>query len=436
MPTLSVVMIVKNEAECLDECLASISGIADEIVIGDTGSTDTTVAIAEWHRARVFSIPWNDDFAEARNAVLQQATGDWLLHLDADEVLDAGNARRIRELVDADGEGADAIGVTLANYSDDPRAWRWVPCHADHAHARGHAGFIAVELLRLFRNRPDFVYREPVHESITESVLAAGGAVRTEAVIIHHYGYAGCDANSDKAKRYLEIERRKVQERSDDPKAWLDFAEQLLAMGDTDEAEAACRAALELDRDNVSAATSLANILCNRGDLDEARGIFERFVERGGALPHMIMTLGAIACRQGRLEEGRRYLEVALEHAPDSVMTRLCYARTLDLSGNAFAARKELCTALETAPSLQETQNRIEAHRRRSEAESELAQNRPRQALAILVEALRLDSEDPLIHHALGETLHLLGREERAQQSFERARRLAPVYHVRSARAN
>lgn len=436
MPTLSVVMIVKNEAEFLGDCLTSVSTIADEIVIGDTGSTDTTVSIAEWHRARVFSIPWNDDFATARNAVLKQATGDWLLHLDADEVLDAEGARRIRELVNADGEGADAIAVTLANYCDDPRAWRWVPCHEDHPYARGHAGYIGVELLRLFRNRPDFVYREPVHENITESVIEAGAVIRTEPIIVHHYGYAGCDPKSAKAKRYLEIERRKVQERSDDPKAWHDFAEQLLAMGDADEAESACRAALALDRDNVAAATSLANMLCNRGALDEARAIFEGFVERGGALPHMVMTLGAIACRQGRLEEGRHYLEIALEHAPDSVMTRLCYARTLDLSGNAFAARKELQAALETAPSLQETRNRMEAHRRRSEAESELAQNRPRQALAILVEALRLDSEDPLIHHALGETLSLLGREERAQQSYERARRLAPVYHVRSGRSN
>jgi Flp pilus assembly protein TadD len=351
-------------------------------------------------------------------------------------VVDPLGANRIRQLVDADGEGADAIGVTLANYCDDPRAWRWTPSHGDDPFARGHSGYIAVELLRLFRNRMGFEYREPVHESITESVIERRGVMRSESILIHHYGYVGCSHDSEKARLYLEIERRKVSERSDDPKAWLDLAEQLLALGNMDEAERACRTALSLDADNVSAATSLANILCNRGELDEARALFEGFLERGRALPHMVMTLGAIACRQGRLVEAREHLESALEQAPDSVMARLCYARTLDLSGNAFAARKQLYAAHETAPGLQEIADRLEAHRRRGEGESQLAQNRPKEALAVLVEALRLDSEDPLIHPALGEVLEMLGRKERAQQSFDRAHRLAPVYHRRSPRSN
>ena len=169
MPTLSVVMIVKDETRCLAECLDSIRDIADEIVIGDTGSLDDTVAVAHRYAAKVHTVPWRDDFAAARNEVLQHATGDWLLHLDADEVLDPASAARIREIVDND--DADAIEVILANYSDDLRAWRWVPVDPASTMSRGHAGYVAVGLLRLFRNHRGFEYREAVHENITESVI-------------------------------------------------------------------------------------------------------------------------------------------------------------------------------------------------------------------------------------------------------------------------
>lgn len=430
MPTLSVVMIVKNEAACLGECLESLGGIADEIVVGDTGSTDDTPAIAEWYRARVLPIPWHDDFSEARNLVLAEATGDWVLHLDADEILDPESAGRIRALVDADGAGADAIEITLANYCNDPRAWRWTPCRPDAPFARGHAGYIAVGLLRLFRNRRGFEYREPVHENITESVHEKGGVVRAEPLLIHHYGYTSSEAGCPKALIYLNIERRKVSEHPQDPKAWHDLAEQLLALNRADEAERACRTALSLDPRNVPAATSLANLLCNRGDLDGARLLFEPFAREGTALPHMFMTLGAIACRQGRLEDARLHLEAALAVAPESIISRLCYARALDLLGDPFAARQQLQAAAGVAPGLSEVRERLQAHERRMDGERALRSQRAREALNMLVDALRLDPEDPLIHYALGQALSALGRAERAEQSFDRARRLAPVFHT------
>src|SRR5438034_11627278 len=84
-PLLSLTMIVKNEEENLGRCLASVSGIADELIVVDTGSTDRTVEIARQHGAQVYHFKWCDDFAAARNVSLQHATGRWCLHLDADE---------------------------------------------------------------------------------------------------------------------------------------------------------------------------------------------------------------------------------------------------------------------------------------------------------------------------------------------------------------
>jgi len=427
VPTLSVVMIVKDEADGLGECLDSVHAIADEIVVADTGSTDDTTAIARRYAANVFAIPWRDDFADARNQVLAAATGDWLLHLDADEVVDAAGARRIRELVDADGAGADAIELTLANYCNDPRAWRWVPAPPGDAAVRGYAGYIKVGLLRLFRNGRGFEYREPVHENIAESVRERGGVTRAEPIVFHHYGYSPDEPRTAAKKTlYLAIARRKTDRCPDDPKAWHDRAELEFAAGDAVAAEAACRRALELDPLDLNAATSLANLLLIRDDLDEARALFERLEAAGITPPHVATVLGAIACRQGRFDEAQRRLEAVVTAQPTAVMARYCLARTLDRLGDTAAAREQLEQAVAVAPALQESLDRLEAHRLRADGETQFQRGAVKEALETLVNALHLDPEDPFIQNDLGVVLTAAGQRDRARQCFERALRLAP----------
>ena len=82
---LSLALIAKNEARCLARCLQSVRAIADEVIVTDTGSTDATVKIAGEFGAKVSHFAWISDFAAARNFALAQATGDWILVLDADE---------------------------------------------------------------------------------------------------------------------------------------------------------------------------------------------------------------------------------------------------------------------------------------------------------------------------------------------------------------
>ncbi len=86
-PKLSLAMIVKNEARCLARCLQSVRPIVDEIIVVDTGSNDGTAQISEEFGAKVFHFDWVDDFSAARNFSLEQAGGDWILVLDADEYL-------------------------------------------------------------------------------------------------------------------------------------------------------------------------------------------------------------------------------------------------------------------------------------------------------------------------------------------------------------
>jgi tetratricopeptide (TPR) repeat protein len=92
-------MIAKIEARCLARCLRSVRAIADEIIVTDTGSTDDTVKIASENGAKVSHFTWTNDFAAARNFALAQATGDWILVLDADEWASETLAKEIKKFI-------------------------------------------------------------------------------------------------------------------------------------------------------------------------------------------------------------------------------------------------------------------------------------------------------------------------------------------------
>lgn len=86
--TVSLCMIVKNEEKYLSRCLESVRNKVDEIIIIDTGSTDSTLEIAKQYTNKIYHFTWVNDFAAARNESLKYATSQYVLILDADEYLD------------------------------------------------------------------------------------------------------------------------------------------------------------------------------------------------------------------------------------------------------------------------------------------------------------------------------------------------------------
>lgn len=97
---LSACLIVKNEKDHIKDVLSSLAGV-DEIVVVDTGSQDNTIELAREMGALVFDdYAWNDDFASARNHALGKCTGDWVISIDADEVLEDGGVQKIRSIVE------------------------------------------------------------------------------------------------------------------------------------------------------------------------------------------------------------------------------------------------------------------------------------------------------------------------------------------------
>ncbi|WP_193726706.1 tetratricopeptide repeat-containing glycosyltransferase family 2 protein [Paenibacillus guangzhouensis] len=172
--TISLCMIVKNEAASLPACLESASRSVDEIIIVDTGSTDETVLIAEQFGAIVIQHAWHDDFADARNVALMHATGSWILFLDADERLDEDSHALLRNY--AQHHLPEGFFLHVWNHSSNNPA--------DDSIVRN-------PIIRMFRNRPEHRFSGRIHEQITTSITQHNpdAVFQMTEVIIHHYGY-------------------------------------------------------------------------------------------------------------------------------------------------------------------------------------------------------------------------------------------------------
>lgn len=145
---LTLCMIVKNEEATLSRTLDSVKGVVDEMVVVDTGSGDRTREIAREFGARVYDFEWCDDFAAARNECLKHAQGDWILVLDADEVL-------VPEIVPPIKQGIQSDRLLLINLIRQEIGASQSPYSL---------------VSRLFRNRPDIRFSRPYHAMVDDSV--------------------------------------------------------------------------------------------------------------------------------------------------------------------------------------------------------------------------------------------------------------------------
>ena len=195
-------MIVKDEEEMLPRSLAAARDAVDEIVVVDTGSSDATIEIARSFGAKVIEREWTGSFAAARNASFEAASGDWLLYLDADEVLAADAAPLLREL-------------TTHTWRE---AFYLVETH--HTGELGDGTAVTHNALRMFRNRPEYRFEGRLHEQIAQQPAGrAAGADRADSrVRVDHYGYLGVVRDSrEKSRRNIELLRRQLQESGDQP---------------------------------------------------------------------------------------------------------------------------------------------------------------------------------------------------------------------------
>ena len=180
--SLSVIIIAKNEARDIEDCLRSVD-FADEIIVVDSESTDETCAIAEKYTPHVHSVPWKG-FGPQKNHALDLATSDWILSLDCDERV----SKQLREQ------------LTTAMAQPDVAAYmvRFRSSYCGHFMRFGDWG--GERKLRIFRRDAGRFDDAPVHEKII-----IDGQVRTIGGTIDHYSVRSRADMQTKAAQYADL---------------------------------------------------------------------------------------------------------------------------------------------------------------------------------------------------------------------------------------
>ena len=331
MTSLSLCLIVRDEQEMLPRFLSAVAGLADEIVAVDTGSTDDTVALLEAAGARVERRPWTGDFAAARNASLDLATGDWALVLDPDELPGDGFADALRAVLASGQHGAAA--VTIRNL-------------LPHGHHRDSV------IVRAFRRDPSVRYVHRIHEDATASVLALlereDLALGSVAPLITHLGYLRERAeDKDKKTRDRELLEQVIVEEPDDLYVRFKLLELARFWGDEPmlaasakqtwaavEARPALRDAL---REAPWGGELLALIATGRfHDLDPRLDFLMTEGARVTTSPAFLLARAELLERAGRSEEARADFQRCLELA-DATIQRTTTRPLLGLARLALA---------------------------------------------------------------------------------------------------
>src|SRR3954469_15272586 len=304
--TLSLCMIVKDEEEMLPRTLEAIKPAVDEIVVVDTGSTDRTVEIAESFGAKVLHHEWTGDFAAARNVSIDAASGDWIVWLDADEVLVPEDAPKLRELT---GQiWREAFYLVETNFTGDVEDGTAVTHNA----------------LRVFRNRPEYRFEGRLHEQFAHNLPGyLGERVAHTQVRVEHYGYLGVVRDKkDKAKRNLELLERQSAEGLDTAYHKFNLGSEYLALGDWQKAaDFLVRSWSEMEDDprrhNYPYMPSLASrvviALREAGRLTEAHKQADAGLEVFPGFTDLVFHQANIAKERGDLDESRRLYRRCLE---------------------------------------------------------------------------------------------------------------------------
>lgn len=202
-PLVSIGIIFKNEIRCLERCLKSFQPLREavpcELVMADTGSSDGSREIAGKYADILFDFPWIDDFAAARNAVMDRCSGDWYLSVDCDEWLDEDISDLLGFLRDRQKRRkCTGAAIVVRNYTSEDLESQY-------------SDMLAIRLMRMDTGCR---YEGAIHETCA----LPGVSYNAKGTVLHHDGYVGLDGEKGRPKRErnMMLLRRKLEENPKD----------------------------------------------------------------------------------------------------------------------------------------------------------------------------------------------------------------------------
>jgi glycosyltransferase involved in cell wall biosynthesis len=197
--SIGVLILSNNSEKYIKKAIISIKKIAEQIVVVDSGSEDSTANICSKLGAEVYFRKWTDDFSEQRNFALKHLRTNWILMLDSDEELDIFDISKFNEIIESPEIGG--INLKIINLLENGKT------KTTHRYTR------------LFKRNKNIYFSGTIHEQIKESILSAGFVIVESEFSILHYGYL--EKNASKIQRNIELlEKESDLNKNDD---WVKY---------------------------------------------------------------------------------------------------------------------------------------------------------------------------------------------------------------------
>ncbi|MBU0459412.1 MAG: tetratricopeptide repeat protein [Nanoarchaeota archaeon] len=344
--TISLCMITKNEEEFLEQCLNSVKELVNEIIIVDTGSTDQTKEIASKFTNYIYDFTWCDDFSAARNESLKHATKDWILFLDADEMISKKDHSKIKELLKIDATG---ILFIHRNYTNDSNASQWISSKGDfYPESKIATGWYPAPVLRLFRNQPHIKFAGIVHESVEKSL---DGKLSTTTIPIHHYGRLNLEKLKQKDELYEELGKKKAQ----DFYSYFELGRQFAANQKYDQAIETLEKSIELKNNYFESWFMLGSVLLIKNELELALSKLRKAQTLNQNYGPIYANLGTLFAKKKDFQKAIKNFSKAISINPNGANCYknlgLCYHQMNDKENALLAFKK----AIELNPEYQKT---------------------------------------------------------------------------------
>jgi len=352
-PSISLVVIVRDEARNISQLLDDLAPLVEEAVVVDTGSTDDTADQATDRGAKVVHFKWCDDFAAARNFGIAAATCGWILTIDADERIAGSDFSVVKQAI-KDGTPKSYF-FTQRNYSDLLTHPEWRPSNGKYPEQEGDlGGFIEAHQIRLFPNLEELRYHGCIHETI-RGCSRAGVEKDHLEVTVHHFGHMQTGVVAARRNNlYSRLTREKLRRNPDDGDACFQMATRHMEEGHNDLA----LPLLEKLVANGAAdhpATTRGNIALGRllSDSGYHAAAFEQFELAVQQKPEWLlcwMEVLSLLVQESRWTETAKYLTGARMLFPDEALLLKFECRLLIATGDFLAAANKANTLAEQYP--------------------------------------------------------------------------------------
>jgi glycosyltransferase involved in cell wall biosynthesis/tetratricopeptide (TPR) repeat protein len=314
---LSLCMIVKNEQEHLARCLNSAKLAVNEIIIVDTGSNDRTKDIATAFGAKIFDLQWGNDFSAARNLSLRKATGEWILILDADEIICPADYPKLKKIVNTQDPKKVAYTLTTRNYTNQIGSRGWTPNDGEYREEESGRGWFPSAKVRLFVNDKRIQFENAVHETVESTIKKSGIQINPCSIPIHHYGRLNHAEVISKGKDYYLLGKKKMEETGEDINALRELAIQAAEIGEYDEAITIWKKVLERAPADAVAWMNMGYAYLEQKNFCEALSVSKKALELNPDLKEAALNYANCELIIGDAKNAVCVVEKLLKSEPD-----------------------------------------------------------------------------------------------------------------------